>query len=342
MFGDFYCFIQCFWGEMIFAYYLGLHILFSLVSWGIYTLALYLKFDVKFHTLNATALTFLGPFSLIIALLTLLFFYLFIKISPPLGKLLKELNPDVSRSHGELCYQAILTAGSARPTKEQAVPLNYYDIVELGTTKQKQQAIAKILQHFQPGFAPILFSLVNDQVSCIRVLAATAINTIDQKYTELMLDQEKIVEKYPKNLKELKKLALILEAYLSLNILDEDRRVKVQEQITSLFERLYKELPDDPEVLYFYAKSLESRGKIDQAYGVLYQLIEKNLEINPNMKLLLINIGFKYLPHDQWLSLLEKITKDVGIKEKYLLSVEEIELEDISKLWRVHDRLSEA
>ncbi|MEM1282897.1 MAG: hypothetical protein AAGG81_05015 [Chlamydiota bacterium] len=302
----------------------------------------YLQIDIKFHTLNAVVLTFLGPFSLVIALLTLTFFYLFIKFLPPLKQLLKELNPDVSRSLGELCYQEVMTAGATRPGKERVVPLNYYDIVELGTTKQKQQAIAKILRHFHPGFAPILFALINDEVSCIRVLAATAINTIDQKYTELALTQEKIIEKFPENFQELKKLAMILETYLSLNILDEDRKLKIEDQVASLFEKLHKELSNDPEVLYYYAKSLESRGNVIKSYNVLYQLIEKGLEMTPPMKLLLTRVGFKHLPHDKWLDLLETINKDTGSKEKYLLTVEEIELEDISHLWGVNGRLSEA
>lgn len=341
MVADFVCFLLS-WGESLrFIYYACLHFGISLIAWGIYYVAYRLSFDFKFHTLNATLITFLGPFSLVIAVLTLGFYFIFKKFSPPLSQLLQELNPDVERSKGEVCYQAIMTAGAARPGSQNAAPLNYYDIVELGTTKQKQQAIGKILRHFQPRFAPILFALINDEVSCIRVLAATAINTIDQTYTEMLINQEKVVEKSPGNTMELKTLARISETYLELNILDEDRKVKLEEQVASLFERLFEKLPDDPEVIFSYSKCLEFSDKKEIAFEVLYQAFQKGVELTPPMKLSLIQLAFHNLPHDQWLSLLSSIHEGMEDKELHLQAIEEIELEEIINLWQVNGRLSQ-
>ena len=54
---------------------------------------------------------------------------------------------------------------------------------------QKQMAIAKITQYFQPRFAPLLLQAVQDSNAAVRVQAATGLAKIEHDFMSQYLHQ---------------------------------------------------------------------------------------------------------------------------------------------------------
>ncbi len=317
--------------KLQFFYYCLIHLFTSSMSISMFLLAKKYKLDLKFHALNTVLIVFLGPFSGFIALLTACFFIYFKARATPLKQLLGELNPDVTRTKSEMLYQALKSKMIASPTPEADIPINYYDIAQLGTTKQKQVAIAKMLRYFRPSFAPILFELINDEVNCIRVLAATAINTIDQKYTELIQNQEKIVEKHPEKIKELKKLAVLLEIFLYMEILDEEREIKIKTQTLSVYEKYYQLVPDDTEAVVSLAKLYEQSDRENDAIKILEKAKSKNQKLSSEGILLYAELIFYSQNYKGLREILDNIEADS--EESGFKSIEKQEIEEIKKIW---------
>lgn len=205
---------------------LALHILVINVCFAVTVFFAYLKWDLRFAIYLTILVASLGSFGAVVCLLTMLFYSIYLDTAESIKDFFAAIFPKTHFSKVELIYERI-THGLDNYDPDYT-PLPFMDVIEFGTEKQKRLAIEKILRYFRPEFAPSLLKALDDPSNGIRVLAATAVNTLDRHFFERYLELEKAVKNGKTTPSTLLRFANHCDLYAQSQILDEGRLRKVK------------------------------------------------------------------------------------------------------------------
>lgn len=159
--------------------------------------------------------------------------------------------------------------------------ISFHDIIKLGTYRQKQEAISKIVNHYNPDFADTLKVAINDPQNAVRVQAATAISKILDNYANLY---DKLIEarqKYPKNHHVLINLARHTYHYAFCGLLDEQRSDALLEESLKYFKDYLDLYPNDSQTLYYIGRIHLQEKRYEQSLDFM----ERSLQHLPSKQI---------------------------------------------------------
>lgn len=197
----------------------------------------------------------------------------------PFSQWYYSLFPDETKSKEDELYERLYHGLDDLSDKTGVV--SFDDVIKLGTYRQKQEAISKIVNHYHPDFANTLKTAINDPMNSVRVQAATAISKVLDTYVQL---HEKLMvarEKYPKNHKVLINLARHTHAYANCGLLEPERTRALEEDALRYFQEYLALYPDDVHALYFVGEIYLYKNQFEEALSH----IRRSLELRPEGKL---------------------------------------------------------
>lgn len=133
-----------------------------------------------------------------------------------------SLFPDDHETRSEMLYRRLLE-GREDAVAEGSVN-SLTDVLFTGTTRAKQAVVALLARRFRSEFAPALQMALSDPEASIRVQAATAASTIEERYHATRLELEDAVRDAPESAEALLALARHLDDYAYAGVLDDDRQ----------------------------------------------------------------------------------------------------------------------
>ncbi|WPZ33489.1 hypothetical protein T8K17_19915 [Thalassobaculum sp. OXR-137] len=167
----------------------------------------------------------LGPGGPVATALLAAMTLVFSRSARPFEEWYESLFPDDHESRSELLYRRLLE-GREDAVAEGSVN-SLTDVLFTGTTRAKQAVVALLARRFRSEFAPALQMALADPEASIRVQAATAASTIEERYHATRIELEDAVRAAPQDADALLSLARHLDDYAYAGVLDDDRQRSV-------------------------------------------------------------------------------------------------------------------
>lgn len=243
---------------------------------GIYY-CFYKQLDMRFPLLLTILVACFGPFGVGLFLMILVLYQIYCRTSLGLKALLSSLLPEAHFSPSERVYDRIVHGLDDYDPDIQ--PLPFMDIIMFGTEKQKRLAIEKILRYFHPDFAPALLRGLKDPNNGIRVLAATAVTTLDQRYFDRFLELEENCRNKPNHMKGILEFAEHCDQYALSQILDRERAEKMIAYAIESYEMYLTLNPQNNEVIGALGRLYIKEGKPGKAKDLLEKALDKSEHI---------------------------------------------------------------
>jgi hypothetical protein len=175
----------------------------------------------------------------------------------------KSIFPALITSRPEAIYEA-LQSGREEDVKHYSV-IPFMDVIQLGTERQKRQAISRITEQFNPLFAPVLAHALKDRSNSIRVQTATAIAKIENSFSEMVMKIEKLERERPKDPIVKKGLARYYDDYAFTGILDPDRENLNRKKALQKYREYLDMAPNDMECRIRIGRLLLRSGESAEA-----------------------------------------------------------------------------
>lgn len=164
----------------------------------------------------------LGPAGPLATALLAAMTLLFGRTARPFDEWYDSLFPDDQETRSEVLYRRLLE-GREDAVAEGSVN-SLTDVLFTGTTRAKQAVVALLARRFRSEFAPALQMALSDPEASIRVQAATAASTIEERYHATRIELEDAVQTAPGDADALLSLARHLDDYAYAGVLDDDRQ----------------------------------------------------------------------------------------------------------------------
>lgn len=203
----------------------------------------------------------LGPLGPIGSLFTLTFYLLTERNAPQFSDWYESLFPDENETDGaeiavRLMERAGQDGGSISP---------FLDVLSFGTRAQKQMAVAVMTRHFHPAFAPALRQALADSDNAVRVQAATAMATIEDRFVERADELRIEMERHPNDPALVLRLARHFDDYAYTGLLDHQRQEESQTQALDSYMRYLERKPEDADARLAVGRLLLRIGKAEEA-----------------------------------------------------------------------------
>lgn len=235
------------------------------------------KCDLRFCVYLTILTASLGPFGAFVSMLTAILYAFLSRTSENIKDFFASLFPDTHSDASAELYERIMHG--LDKYDEDYNPLPFMDVIEFGTEKQKRLAIEKILRFFRPEFSPSLLKALDDPSNGIRVLAATAVSTLDRHFFERYLILQKEIKENPNNFKLTLQFAIHCDQYAQSQILDEGRLDKMVSNAVQGYQKIVKEDPKNIYIIGNLARLYVRYGNAASAKELLEPLINTLDEI---------------------------------------------------------------
>ena len=164
----------------------------------------------------------LGPAGPVAAMILLALIAGFNRTARPFDEWYRSLFPDDEENVSERLYHRLITGREDALVEGSVTSLT--DVLATGNTRAKQAVVALLARRFRADFAPALRMALNDREASIRVQAATAAATIDERYHARRLALEAASEMPGAGPEAVLELARHLDEYGFSGVLDADRQ----------------------------------------------------------------------------------------------------------------------
>lgn len=141
----------------------------------------------------------------------------------------------------------------------------FMDVMEVGSERQKRQALTKMATSFHPRFAPAFKRALADDSSTIRIQAATSISRIESRFHDRVLQIENLLKEYPDNNVVLRALASHYDDYAFTGLLDHERELLNREKAKHYYLKYLNLVPDDVQARVSVGRLLVRMGRDDDA-----------------------------------------------------------------------------
>ncbi|MCB1111542.1 MAG: tetratricopeptide repeat protein [Chlamydiales bacterium] len=253
--------------------------------------------QASFFVIIAILVIFSGPFGCLAGLMAIATEILLIMVkTTTLDDLLKTIFPENRSSNISELFQRVKYG--MEEYDSQHLPLSYNDIMAFGTSRQKRIAIERILKYFRPEFAESLMLGLNDSANSIRVLSATAVSRINDKYADGHAELEKRLKQEPNNKRLIMEAGQYCESYSTLAFIDSRRSRVLSERAVELFEHYDRLSVDDPEALLSLGRLQYTLGHYQEAKNYLERLFIKENRVDDEGYKWYLNTLFQLKDYD--------------------------------------------
>lgn len=250
------------------------HFVIILLLLGTLGAFIYYKRDLRFIIMLTTLTAVMGSFGSFVFLTILLLYSIYLKTGENIKDFLSSLFPESEFSAVEKVYDRI--SHGLEKFDPESNPLPFMDVIEFGSEKQKRLAIEKILRFFRPEFSPALRKALEDPSNGIRVLAATAVNTLDKNLFEIYLSMLEKLRGGDEKMETLLAFANHCYLYVQSDILDESRSKKVILDAINAYRKILKRDPKNISVIEKLSRIYVKEGLYHEVLELLDPVIKKN------------------------------------------------------------------
>jgi len=212
----------------------------------------------------------MGPFGAAMGLLTLALYVFYLFYSDPVYSLIRELMPELKKTDVEVLQERI--QAGLEEFHQDAEVISLKEIMKFGSKQQKLTAIEKLLRYYKPEFIPALKLAVTDESNSVRVLAATAISSLEDRFQKKLQELEKQYRDRPNNAEAVLDLATHLEDYSNFDIYEEERLQTLKDEAVEKYQEYLELVPDDDEVKFKLAALLVDMKKYAEAESLLSEI----------------------------------------------------------------------
>lgn len=205
----------------------------------------------------------LGPLGAVGAMLAALLACGLARRAVPFEAWYSSLFPSAPHSPARELYERIVLRGGGPAATSSVAPFS--DVMSVGSAKQKQTVISLIAENFRPEFAPSLLRALNDADGAIRVQAATATARIESRFLEEAIRLEHARAAGPAEATSMLALARHCDAYGGSGLLEAARAREARQQALSLYERVDRQQPGDPELGTAIGRLLLRLDRVEEA-----------------------------------------------------------------------------
>ncbi len=225
------------------------------------------NYDLRFVAINALFGTMMGPFGM----MTTIFAACVSKLMRTDGiyfeELLQELLPEL-HEHRITESARRLRSGLER-VDVNTTPVPFLDLMAFGSMDQKRAVIGAALRYFSPELTRILRAGLRDPANSIRVLAATALVTLEEKYHSRFVELQKEVVTHPDDKEVLEAYAKHCSYFAFSNILGEERAAKMRQLAISAYEALLKDQGPSIDLCCDLARLYIAENQFSEALSIL-------------------------------------------------------------------------
>ncbi len=155
-----------------------------------------------------------------------------------------------------------------------AVPDSFRDILANGTLQQKRDAIVLMSKHFRPEFAPALRGALLDPDNSIRVMAASSIARIENKFLERAMEVDRAVANAPDDIDMLLQQAKLYDDYAFTSLLERDREEANRERAKQIYREIIKLQPENYPAILGLGRLLVRTGEVEEAADRLQKTLQ--------------------------------------------------------------------
>lgn len=160
----------------------------------------------------------------------------FARSARPFEEWYADLFPDESQDASDRLYERIVT-GREEAVVDTSSLSSLTDILLTGSTQTKQAVVALLARRFRSDFAPALAMALTDPEPTVRVQAATAAATIEERYHNRRVEIEDTTRVRPQDAEAWLTLARHLDDYAYAGVLDTDRQVQTMQDAQAAYGR---------------------------------------------------------------------------------------------------------
>jgi hypothetical protein len=234
--------------------------------------------DTRFLALAGLMISLLGPLGAFICLIIGLLYSILSRYALPIPEFLAQLSPDIRKDESTILYERLIYGMEDFDSKENAV--SFQDIMTYGSVLQKLTAIDRMLKHYKPSFASILFHALKDKSHIVRSQTAASIATLDTRYFGKYLKLKEKLEKRPDDPELNLAIGNYCEKYIASNILEKDRADKMKRNAIAAYETYLSSYPDKQHIQIALGRLNLSNGNLEEGRSWLEPVV-KNLVQNP-------------------------------------------------------------
>jgi tetratricopeptide (TPR) repeat protein len=214
---------------------------------AVYAAALHkAKRDINAVALLTISCGALGLFGVLGVFVTVLLNLFFTRSSMSFREWFSSLFPEERIGDAELLYEHLQHDINLEREQNNLTP--FMDVVSLGNAKQKQEAITKMMQRFDPVFAPAMLQALKDNNNAIRVQAATAISRIETDFLNTSLKLDRLQKEQPNNKEILLAQANHYDNYAFTGLLDPMREEENREIALQKYQDYLQVYPNNEQV----------------------------------------------------------------------------------------------
>lgn len=228
---------------MAFIYGLLIHLCLTVVIAIIARTAITLGGNIRHLFVLSVASGGAGVFGAAGSLLSIFLTLLYNSFSSSFIEWYGSIFPKVDETNEEALYEMI-TSGKDEHARTYHVS-SFYDIMALGSESQKRRALSRMTDHFQPSFAPAYKMALKDPSNAIRVQAASSITRIENQFSSMVMQVERLESKYPKDTIVKLGLARFYDGYAFTGLLDTDRENENRIKALTKYKEYLEAKPDD-------------------------------------------------------------------------------------------------
>lgn len=278
------------WDKMSFALGAAIHLLLSAVviigTWIMRKAGLDIRY-LYILCISSFAGGVFGALGTVISTLLSLYYNL---VSQPFSEWYQTIFPQADISNEEAMYELITTGKDEGAKSYGVVP--FLDIMTLGTEAQKRRALSRMTDHFNPSFATAYRKALTDKSNAIRVQAASSVAKIENQFTHMLMDIEKLEAKHPKDPKIKLGLARYYDSYAFTGLLDDSREAENQTKALDKYREYLEFMPDDIDARIEAGRLLIRSGEYEQVIKLFNDCIDAGYS-NDTLKLWMIEALFE-------------------------------------------------
>ncbi|NGX57688.1 MAG: hypothetical protein K940chlam3_00582 [Chlamydiae bacterium] len=258
----------------------------------------------RYTYLIALLVGLMGPFGAGMGLVVLGLYVLDTFFVDSASNLIKELMPKMEKSKSEALYDRIQSGMESPEVDVEVTPLK--DIMKMGTRKQKLVAIEKVLQYYHPEFIPALKMAIVDEDNSVRVLAATAISSLEDHFHKRFIELEADCLHLPDDPETILRFADHCFEYAKFDIFEEGRLKAIREIAIEKYKEYLNLRPEDKHIFFQLGSLYFNNGNYELAQETIESLTKQPETFTQDVYLKLMDIYF----HGKDFFKMHKLTND--------------------------------
>ncbi len=233
----------------------------------------------------------LGPIGAAMVILSIALYSIYLMSSESVYALIRELMPEIEKSEADILQHRIRTGMEGGASESEVIPLK--EVMLFGTKKQKLIAIENILKYYRPEFISALKLAIVDESNSVRVLAATAISSLEDRFYKRLSQCERSYNDRPGDPEAVLALANEMREYSRFDVFEAERLIEFKKSALEKYEEYLEYVPNDFAVQYKVADLLLEMGSYKEAQEKIQYLIETDQLTNREGYFKLMEIYFR-------------------------------------------------